>query len=165
MSSIQLLSGGELRDLESKLNADGIRNIRMHSHMQLQPHTCIHIYIYTHVRAAISAQSSIHRMTYAQIPNASISLIIYRGVFYCVGACIDVRCVYACIYMCIKFLIHNTYRLRLLIVPYVKASPNWTSQVLSVNELLPNYHGILAHKYTHTHTCSHSLSLFAFSSL
>lgn len=78
-----------------------------------------------------------------------------------------VWCVYACvyIYMCIKFLIHNTYRLRLLIVPYVKASSNWTSQVLSVNELLPNYHGILAHKHTHTHACSQSLSLFAFSFL
>lgn len=127
-------------------------------------YACIHICNYTHKHTYIYARTSrdigtiIHPwITYAQIPNASISLIIYRGVFYSMCVCVCV---------CINFLIHSTYRLRLLIVPYAKASPNWNSRVLSVNEMLPSY--ILWHSYIQMHTYTYILPFFlafAFSSL
>jgi len=50
----------------------------------------------------------------------------------CVCVCVCV-CVYVCECVCVSVcqvflihIIHNTYRLRLLIVPYAKASPNAT---------------------------------------
>lgn len=102
------------------------------------------------------------QMTYAQIPNASISLIIYRGVFSIYYVCVFVVCVCVCV-MCQVLIIHNTYRLRLFNSTIRECKLKLASFIgkRDVTELL--WHSCTnAHIHIHTPILSRSLRFFFF---
>lgn len=90
MSSIRVILLPRESPETSKLNADW-DNARVHLHIQLQTHkhthiTCalahIHTYTYTHAHSRDIGSVIRPRVTYARIPNATMSSIIYRRVLY-----------------------------------------------------------------------------------